>query len=257
MRVAELSRDDFLNVYFDYAPGEHVAFFEPTQQGKTHLMYQMLGVTMDRHPELSAVSLMPKSRDPATREWAERLGMRVVDRWPPPGRFPWQDKPPGYVLWPKHLARGTVKANREHVGRILRAGLHQQFKRGSSITVMDDMYLGAVLLGLNPECEEILTAGGGGGAGLWLTSQKPSGTRSGGSLTSFSYNSPQHIILGQDPMVENRKRFDDIGGIDSGAVAGIVARLRKHRVETPYGIKNISEKLYIRKDGPYMAIIGI
>lgn len=257
MRLQTFPRDEWLNCYFDYEAGEHVAFFEPTQQGKTHLMYQMLAVAMRQHPELSVASLMPKSRDPATRLWAAALGLKVIDRWPPPSRFPWQEKPPGYVLWPRHLKDADVKANREHVAAILRQCLGRQNSRGSSITVADDFYVMAVLMGLNPEAEELLTAGAGGGAGLWLASQKPSGTQGGGALTSFAYNSPTHIILGHDPMKENRQRFADIGGIDPGMVADIVRGLRKHRIKTPSGYKNISEKLYIRKDGPYLCIIGI
>ncbi len=257
MRLAQIPRDEFLGCYFDYQPGEDVAFFEPTQQGKTQLAYQMLDVAMAQHPELAVASCMPKSVDPPTRLWAGRLDLKITDRWPPPARFPWQRKPRGHVLWPRHLKNVPVAANREHLAKAFRQALYHQFREGSSITLADDAYLLLVLLGLNPEAEEILTAGGSNGAGLWLTSQKPSGTRGGGSLTTFAYNAPVHIVLGQDPMPENRKRFADIGGIDAGFVADIVAGLRKHRVQTPYGMKNISEKLYIRKDGPYMCIVGL
>lgn len=254
-RLLEIPREEFLACYFDYEPGEHVVFFEPTQQGKTFFAYQLLGRAMAQHPELSTASLMPKSRSPATRAWAGRLSMPVVDRWPPPGRFPWQERPPGHVLWPKHLKNVPVKQNREHLAGIFRAAMARQLQQGRSLTFADDAHV-LVLLGLNDMFEEMLTTGAEGGAGLWLASQKTSGTLQG-ALTTFAYNQPAHIILGHEPIGENRKRFNDIGGIDAGLVASVVAGLRKHRIQTPHGAKNISEKLYIRKDGPYMCIVGI
>jgi hypothetical protein len=256
MLVARIPRAEFLGCYFDYEPGEHVAFFEPTQQGKTHLMYQMLEVAHRQHPELSVVSLMPKSRSPATRMWAQRLDLKIVGRWPPPPKMPWENKPAGHVLWPPHLKKGTVKQNREYLAEIFRGCMASRFREGNSIIAADDVHLLAVLLRLNPEIEEHLTAGAEGGAGLWLTQQKTSGTREG-SLTSYAYSQPQHLVLGHEPIAENRRRFADIGGVDPGLVAHLVAGLQKTRIETPYGAKNISEKLYIRKDGPYMCIIGI
>lgn len=255
MRLAHIPRDEFLACFWDYQPGEKVAFFEPTQQGKTHLMYQMLAVAAAQQPHLSVVSLMPKSRSPATQAWAGRLGLQITDRWPPPARWPWEDKPAGHVLWPKHLKNAGVKENREHLAGVFRAAMTQRFRAGNGITAADDVHV-LVLLGLNPELEEHLIAGGEGGAGLWLAQQKTSGTRAG-SLTTYAYSQPEHIILGQEAVAENRRRYADIGGVDPGLVAGVVAGLRKHRIQTPYGAKNISEKLYIRKDGPYMCIIGV
>ena len=255
MRVARLPREEFLTTRFDYQPGEHVSFIEPTQGGKTHLAYQMLGRAMDRWPELRTVSLMPKSRDPATNAWADRLGMKTLDAWPP--RKQWLgEKPAGYVLWPPHLSGADPEVNRAHLARIFRKCLAAQFSDGNSVTLADDVYNLAVLLGLNMDLEEHWTAGSGGGCGLWSTSQKPSGTVGGGSVSSFVYNAPTHLLLGYDPDLRNRKRFSEIGGIDADVVTETVTQLQKVRVKTPQGVKNISEKLYIHRGGPYMAIIG-
>lgn len=251
-RIAEIPREEFLRNYFDYQPGEHVLFSEPTQQGKTHLAYQMLDVTMARWPQLRTVSLMPKSRDPATHLWAERLDMRIGDKWPPP-KYYLNGVPRGHIFWPKHLTGASVAENRANLARQFGNCLHDQYQAGDSITLADDIYLTAVLLGLNQECEEFWTAGSGGNAGLWATMQKPSGTVGGGSVSSFAYNSPSHLILGHDPVETNRKRFSEIGGVDPALVSEIVFNLRKHRI----GNKNISEKLYIAKAGPYMCIVGV
>lgn len=252
--VTTLPRREFLAHYWDYNLGEHVTFWEPTQQGKTRLLYEMLGVAMRQNPGLAPVSLMPKSLDPATSEGARRLGLKLTDRWPPAPAF--GARPPGYVLWPKHLPGDDPKPNREHLRAIFRRCLARQLRKGNSLTVADDVYQLAVILDLNMDIEEILTIGGGAGAGIWLAGQKASGTRQG-TITTFALNSPTHLVFGHDPYIANRKRLDDISGVDMHLVARIVQGLRKHRIQTPYGPKNISEKLYLRKDGPYMAIIGL
>ena len=256
MRVAEFSRDEFLADRFDYQPGEHVSLIEPTQGGKTHLMYQMLDKAMGQNPDLRMVSLMPKSRDPATHKWAERLDLKIVDNWPPPKGW-FRDGPRGYVLWPKHLKGAPPEQNRAHLAGIFRKCLSDQFQRGDSITAADDIYVLAVLMDLNMDCEEFWVAGGAGGAGLWDTLQKPSGTVGGGHVSTFVYNAPTHLCLGHDPVEQNRKRFADIGGVDPKLVGEVVENLPRHRIQTPTGIKNVSEKLYIHKGGPYLARVGI
>src|SRR5260370_32883339 len=125
MRVAGFSRDEFLAERFDYQPGEHVTAAEPTQGGKTHLIYQMSDVAMSQNPDLRFASLMPKSRDPATWKWAEQLNLKIVDNWPPPKTW-LGPKPRGYVLRPKHLKGAAKEQNRAQLGGIFRQCLMEQ-----------------------------------------------------------------------------------------------------------------------------------
>ena len=252
--VQSIPRREFLNSYLDINAGEHLVSFEPTQQGKTRLLYEILAVAKRQNPGVTVCSMMPKSLDPATMREARAHDLKVIDNWPPPpslGR-----KPAGHVLWPKHLTGVPVKRNREYLAGIFRRALADLLRKGSSIAAIDDAHQLAVILGLNMEIEETLTTGGGAGASAFLTGQKASGTRQG-ALTSFAYNSATHLIFGWEPYAANRKRLDDISGVDMHLVARIVPQLQRHRILTPSGPKNISEKLYIRKDGPYMAIIGV
>ncbi|MGH3226390.1 MAG: hypothetical protein ACRDPY_48230, partial [Streptosporangiaceae bacterium] len=248
--LALIPRPDWLACYFDCGPGQHAAWFYPTQMGKTHSVYQCAEITLARHPGLRLVSLMPKARSPATRRHAARLGLQIIGGWPPPARFPWQKRPAGYVLWPPHLRNADVQANREHLARVFRKCLHDQLWRGESVTIADDAHR-LVLLGLNPELEEHLTTGAEGGAGLWLANQKTSGTRAG-ALTTFAYNQPKDFMLGYEPLKENRRRFGDIPGVDPGFLADYVSRLPRHPVRTPEGIKNISDFVHLDQRGPYL-----
>jgi len=252
VRIAQIPRPEWLHSYFNWIPGQHLGGYQKTQGGKTHLLFQCAEVVTQTYPDIRVVSLMPKSRDPATRRHAERLGWKIIDRWPPPPRWPGQERPPGYVLWPRHLKGVPVAQNRKHLAGIFRRCLTDQFQQGDSLTIADDAYNLAVLLELNPDIEEILTAGSGGGAAIWLSGQKPSGTRAGGSLTTFAYNQPEHFLLGYEPMPENRKRFDDIGLVDTGVVADIVSTLPRHPVQTPQGLRHVSDILHLDLTGPYM-----
>lgn len=254
MRVARIPREVFLQEHFSYQPGEHFSAIEPTQQGKTHITYQAADVAMTQQPQLRFVSLMPKARDPATHKWAERLQLEIVGTWPPRKRW-WREAPRGFVLWPPHLKNVPTAVNREHLAAIFRACLTDQFQAGEAITLADDVYNLAVLLGLNMDLEEHWTAGAGGGAGLWSTAQKPSGTTAG-SISTFAYNCPTHLLLGRDPVTTNRKRFSEIGGVDPDLVMETVQGLGRNQIRTGEGIKSISDKLYIDKRGPYLGVIG-
>jgi hypothetical protein len=249
--ILTLPRQEFLEDYFTYNRGEHVSWIEPTQQGKTYLMWQCLQAAMEQNPDLKSVSLMPKPRDPATVNWMGRTGFREIHNWPPPRVWPWQAEPNGYVLWPRHIP-DNEDLNREHLAGEFKKCLNTQYWEGDSITVADDVYLHAVLYGLNPELERHWTAGAGGGAALWSTNQKPSGTLGGGSVSSFSYNAPTHLFLGKDRDERNVKRFSEIGGVDPQEVAYYVHNLRMHRIDG----HTVSEKLYLDKRGPYMCIVG-
>src|SRR5580698_9603876 len=121
MRLARFERDEFVGHRFDWYPGEHVFFCEPTQQGKSYLANQLIGRTLQKYDGtgLRFASLMPKPRDPATSEWMPRLNLRETPNWPPQPRV-FGRQPAGHVLWPKHLTNVPPEKNREHVGGILK-----------------------------------------------------------------------------------------------------------------------------------------
>lgn len=262
-QLTYLERGDFLENYWPglYERGEHLYAGEPTQQGKSHLVNDMLGHVIPALPDdTSVVSLMPKVTDPATSHWGPRLGFKTIDRWPPPGRMPWEAKPPGYVLWPKHLRTAEPSVNREHVGNVLRPALRDLYFRGRALVFADDAHIAATMMNLNPDFEEWLTMSSGSEAGLWLASQAPSGSRVTGSLTKFAYSAPTHYVFGHDSDERNITRYGEVGGgaVSTRFVSEVVRNLRMFRIRTPNGrLKNISEKLYIHKGGPWMCIVGI
>jgi hypothetical protein len=248
MAPRQLERQDWLENYFDYEPGQDVLIVEPTGGGKTVIAYQMMGEIMRRYPRLSYMSFMPKPRDPSTVEWAKALNLRETPVWPPVKKL-FQGKPAGHVLWPKH----RMDLAPAEVGKVLKVGLDAQYKRGDSVSLVDDAHSAATYMDLNDYIEEVLVNGRAGGAGVILPVQKPSGTVNSGGITSYAYSSPIHYLFGKDTDTRNLARLREIGGgIDPVKVEAIVRGLRLYRI----GKATVSEKLWIDRRGPYMALIG-
>lgn len=252
MPLLELSREQWLEEYFDFNPGEHVVIIEPTGGGKTTVMYQMLQRVMHWYPRLSPVAFMPKPADPSTVRWAAELNLRETPVWPPRKKL-LAEKPSGYVLWPPHRMDLPPEQRREEVGKVLRAGLDAQYKAGNSISLIDDAHSAATHMNLNSYIEEILVNGRAGGSSVWMTLQKPSGTVNSGGITTFAYNSPTHFLFGKDTDPRNLKRLAEIGGgIDAARAESIIRGLRLFRI----GPHTVSQKLYVDKRGPYMTLIN-
>lgn len=253
MRLARINRRAFIDEFFDYNAGEHVTFIEPTQGGKTHLAGQLLE---SLGGEIPATMLVMKPRDAAPAYWTRRLGFRETPAWPPPARFPWQRKPPGYTLWPRQGLK-DIKADNEHLETEFRKAMLHCYRHGDQITFADEVYGLCAELDLATELTALWTRGSGMGAGLWAATQKPSGTQHGGSIPTFMYSASTHLFLGKDTDKRNTDRFGEIGGVDPREISDLVRHLPVHKITGHDGKPHfISEKLYIDKRGPYMAIIG-
>lgn len=252
-RVVQYYRQgEFFSNYFDWRPGEHISLIQPTGGGKTYTAYQAGDQILREYPSQRFVSLNPKIDDESTRDWAARLDLKIIESWPPKRELPWKTQPRGYVFWPKHLKDVDAQENRIYLSDQFRACLKDQYFDGDTVTLCDDIYIIAVLMKLNMELEEFWTAGRSNGSALISCNQKPSGTKGGGSVSSFSYNSPTHMILGKDTDENNIDRFGDIGmGIDKRIIEKIVRNLKMTRI----GDNNVSDQLYLHRGGPYAAIL--
>lgn len=268
MALTYFPRMVFLDDYWDYEAGEHLAIIEPTGGGKTRLKYQLLHRAMQQNPGLRVKVTIPKRKVIEAPTWNAALGLRETPDWPPPKEPFWKGKPAGYAVWPKHLLGRpdedpdmVMARNRAHIAKIMKAAAQDSYQVGKTIHDADDIYVQAVVLGMNDFFSEMLTNGRELECGLWGANQKPSGTREG-SVTSFFYNSPSHLFLGADPDERNRDRFGEIGGVDRKYVSNVVRDLQVHEFIDKMGKKHaISDKLYICKsqagpEGPAMCIVG-
>jgi hypothetical protein len=241
MRVMHLERQDFLENYFDYQPGQHVALIGPTQRaGKTTFAFQLLEHTPSWLP---AEVLVMKPRDRVVSANAARLGLRETPTWPPQRKLSdyVNGKPNRYVCWPRHS--GDPVVDNDHLRDVFRRAVLHRYQAGDGICFADELYGLSVELGLYTETEAMLTRGGGMGAGLWYATQKPSGTQHGG-ISTFAYNSPTWMFLARDPDKRNRERFGEM------------------EVGNPREIENLTMNLpqynwlCINRDGPYFCTVG-
>jgi hypothetical protein len=254
VRILRVDRSTFVRQYWDYNRGEHVAIIEPTGGGKTHLAGDLLA---ELAGELPMTMLVMKPRDPGPAAVSRRLGLKETPTWPPAARWPWEQRPPGYTLWPRQ-SLADIDADNAHLKAEFRKMLYDAYGHGDQIVFADEVYGLVAELGLARELTMLWTRGRAMGAGLWAATQKPSGTQHGGSIPTFFYNQSTHFFLGKDTDERNTNRFGEIGGIDPREVSELVRHLPVHRIIDDQGQpQHISEKLYIDKRGPYMAVVGL
>jgi len=255
VKILRVDRSTFVRNYWDYNRGEHVAIIEPTGGGKTRLAGDLLE---ELRGEIPATMLVMKPRDPTPAEITRRLGYKEIPTWPPPARWPWEPRPPGYTLWPRHSLT-DINADNAHLKAEFTKALYHIYGQGDQIAFADEVYGLVAELRLEQLLTMLWTRGLGMGAGLWGATQKPSGTQHGGSIPTFFYNQSTHFFLGKDTDERNISRFAEIGGgVDPRTVADIVRHLPVHKITGNDGRPHyISEKLYLDKRGPYMAIVGL
>lgn len=256
--LAHFNRAEFLGERWNHQPGESVFICEPSQGGKTQWAFQLMNATDFKKPP---VALVMKPRDPTPARWTRQLGWKEVRSWPPPKPMPWQVKPPGYTLWPPHslsLEKSSIELTNRNLQVQFERCLMDAYKNGDRQVFVDEVYGLLAELDMELVINALLTRGMGMGSGLWYATQKPSGTP-GHPMPGFLWNSWIHGFFGNDPVAENRKRFSQVAGINSALVMETVGRLPVHSIQTPYGLKPISDLLYVNRNGPnggYMCTIG-
>jgi hypothetical protein len=248
-KIRVLWRHEFLTQYWDYKPGQHVSLIAPSQDGKTTLAFQLLAHTAT--PKLPAIVFVMKPRDPTPAAWASHLGYPESESWPPEQlqrmRLPWQnrdDKPSGYVLWPRHTF--VVEVDKATMAREFRKALNWAYSHGDCIVFADEIYGLIAELDLQDEAIAIWSRGSGMHCGLWGATQRPSGSQ-GKGVPGFMYSNSWHLFFSRDPDVRSRQRYGEIGGVDPRLLAAVIDKLKLHQF------------LWINKGdgkgGPYLAII--
>jgi hypothetical protein len=231
--ITRLPRQEFLDDYWQYEPGQHVLIVGPTQKsGKTHLAFQLLEQSV--RPSLDTTVFCMKPKDRTVANFSDELGFKEIGKWPPVKHF-WQDEPPAYTLWPRHSF--DVAKDNEHIRSEFRKAMMDGYKKGNSLLFLDEIYGIVAELKLQEELLAILTRGGGMGCGAWMATQKPSGT-TGNPLPGFVFNSPTHMFLAPDNVKANREKYADLAGnFDPKEVEQITLGLNRY------------EFLYLRADG--------
>lgn len=237
------TRQEFCSRRFHYKPGQHVVFAGPTQRaGKTTLAFDLLEYTAT--PQLPAYVAVSKPHDPVSAKRGAELGFRRVESWPVSKRVRdyFNDPPPGYLIWPKFGNIDSDVARCAFVtARLLGDRYTAGVRRKHGILVLDDTMVKSKVMGLDKEMTTIIAMSGAMGLGGWYFVQKPTDS---GRAAIWSYGNSEHLFLSKDPDARNRKRYDEIGGVDPHEVERATQRLK------PY------EFVYLKRTEGFMCVVG-
>lgn len=234
-------RKEFVTERFNWHPGQHVLFAGPTQNGKTSLAFDLLDQVSS--PEVPAIVIVSKPRDPVSQKRGAQLGFRRVSSWPPktlPKEL-MNGKPRGYLLWPKF---GDMYADVPNASRITEECLDYTYADGArgkkATVVLDDTYVKSKVLGLDRQMTMYHAMAGAMGISAWTFVQKATGA---GETALMAYGAADHVFLFYEPDENYRKRYGEIGGVNPKLVESAVMSLKKYQC------------VYICRNGKHMCIV--
>lgn len=250
-QLAVIPQDEFIDQYFVFHAGEHLACIGPTGTGKTTFMMKVLPVALAQDPKLRAVALVMKPHerveqdglrrrkftgDPTVEKFQKLHGAKVIRDWPPPDPIPGVKKPAYFVLWPKH----TFDPNKDDAAHyeIFRKAILGGYKQGNWIIVADEAYSLSNEMHLTKELITVWSKARSMNTALWAATQRPT------YVPRQMYSNSEHLFLWHDPDLSARKRYADIGGVNPKLVEEVTMQLDRHAC------------LYIRRSDRVMCIVS-
>lgn len=238
VKIAFIPRQEFFDQHrWQYVDGQHVTILSPTGWGKSTLLFQLLEITAT--PRRPVFYMVNKPRDKTSTQWQKKLGYKRVATWPPGPLASLLGKPPGYMVWPKHVFDPDL--DDYHLWQVFRTLIANRYRKGNSILAADDAEE-LCDLRLDSDLKTVLRNGRSMGTGLWLASQRPV------EVPRLAYSGCTHLFLGNNADADDRKRYRDIGGLRPGYDTRLIERVTLSLPEYHW--------LYIRRRPFAMCIIG-
>lgn len=253
--IAVFASEDFLDNRWDYRSGDHTTIIGSSGSGKTWLAFRLLKRAAT--PERKVLAMVLKPQDPTVDKFARELRYPVVKSYPPSRTRQWllRREPAGYVVWPQPPDSYDPDEYEQELAQVFNGTYHHAYShkiRRRSVPYIMFADETAELADLEEErhgprgkkiirvsrwINAVHARGRSLGVGQWSCTQRPVG------LNLKAYQA-QHIFLAQEPDARNRKRFEEIGGYDSGLIAATTRRLPKYHW------------LYLRERDHTMCIVG-
>lgn len=207
--------DDFMSYAFDWRQNQHVGVIGPTEQGKTNLVYHVLG--QRQYVTYFAI----KTRDETLDAFAKRGGYVRIYDWPPvrerwPHKLITAQEMPKRLLWPD----ATRLDSEPEQTRVFGKALADIYSQGGWCPVFDDYWYLAHILGFEKQTKKYLANARSNNIPMVVCAQRPSGNR----LVEL-FDQATHLFFARDNDENNLTRIGGVGWLDSAAIRAFVARL--------------------------------
>ena len=238
----------------DYHAGQHVTFLGPSGRGKTMLAGQLLISVTKKHPEMQAVVLHGKikGRDKTIERLSKAGKLPIISSWPPSTysrKFKHRERR-GYILRPLETPMDSPETENTHLAGEYRRAIHNSYHANAKnpvIIVADEAHQTHTDLKLRKDCEGPLMRGRPVCA-MWSLVQR------GRYVSYMVYDQAEHLFIFYDPDRDNQRRYSEIGGVDPGELIELSRQLKTTTVADG---STISQALYFRRSGDYLAIVDI
>jgi energy-coupling factor transporter ATP-binding protein EcfA2 len=238
----------------NYHPGQHVTFLGPTGRGKTTLAGQLL-ISVTRHqPKIKAIILHGKikGRDTTIEKLSKAGKFPIISTWPASTyskRIKHRDRR-GYILRPLESVGNSPDEENALLSGEFRRAIHSGYgtsNKAPVILVVDEAHQAHHELKLKTACEGPLTRGRPV-CGEWSLLQR------GRYASMLVYDQAEHVFIFHDPVRDNQQRYSEIGGVDPKLLIDLSRQLKTATVADG---STISQALYFRRSGDYLAIVDI
>lgn len=251
--VRVIPRKEFIRQFArDYHAGQHATFLGPSGRGKTVLAGELAGATVRRHPDIQLRVLHGKikGRDHAIDMFAKAADLTISAESEPTWaqRHVTRRKSHGHIVRPLERPGASAAEENKLIASRYRTTIHRAYHapmKRPVILLIDEGHQTHNDLRLRTECEGPLMRGRPV-CGVWTLVQR------GRYVSYMVYDQAEHLFIFFDPDRDNQRRYSEIGGIDPDL---LISLSRKLKTRTVADGSTISQALYFRRSGGYLAIV--